>query len=193
MRKLTLFLALTLGLAACSDDPASPEEQDNTPKFDTTVAYPLKVGNSWTIETRDLINKIVQIDTHVIRLDRDTLIDGVHYFVIAGRDPTVLRNDSLGTWARNYLGMEWLQAPYRAELGDTVPRSHWEHAFVRAIDTPITVRAGSFNCVLVRTDYLSSTQYQYFTEGVGEVLTQSFRNADGLETNRRELLTYVVK
>lgn len=200
LRNLTL-LALLCGLcfaAACSDDPVTGPEGDGFAKIDTSVAYPLDVGNKWVYQIYRS-STTPTTDTITVTAARDTIINGKSWTLLGNVDfasPTftLYRSDPSGAWYfQRETGREIQASKLPPHIGDTVLGFAVEaNCFV--LDTIISVGAGKFHCVgyIEHDTQPTQTRYTYFAPGAGYVFDHIIDSA-GVETYRKELISFQFK
>ncbi len=192
---LTVFIFLSLTLVACSDDPLSPP--GSVPITKETSIIPLALGNKWEFRDThyDSDGTFLGIDSSSIFVDTMFNADGWTWHH-TNPDGLLMSIRSDGVWLRGiYLGSDILWHRYPARSGDTTilgvvyPGNSTRALHVKvvvAVDTMITVPAGTFKCIGYQSRYLDDQgkvipgydvlyKYtDYYSLGVGFVLIDQY-------------------
>lgn len=203
MKVTCLFIALFgLGLiVGCSETPSGPST--------SSVIMPLAVGNQWVSELTSFDNNgnpIISLDT--FKIESKVFENGKEVFYSSRNDPYYYLNNTLYTMVDS---LPWfiVQPPkYVSEVvrndtfviaetdsyGDPTGETYtlFLRQWVKAMDTMITVKAGTFKCFAYNSTLITpkfgfyQSERSFFSEGVGSIKSESYSDTLGLLEN----LTY---
>jgi hypothetical protein len=180
MKRMFCLMLLSALLSGCGGD------DNSTNSIHVKQIWPLKVGNQWIFEWResDSAGNVIVVDTSVLEVKKDTLIDGEMWYIItedgARTDvsvPTTVRSD--GLWVGGSSGE--LFAKYPAAVNDTFV-SGVDTAIVESVNDMVAVPAGAFICYKYKYPESAGSrayQYRYFSPGVGFIKGEEYLKTDG--------------
>lgn len=206
MKRLILFtIAISISLVSCKKG----NDGQNIQNKSVLEYYPLKVGNYWVYQTSNCDSTWTNCDS--VRMDtnyvsKDTLIDGLQYYKIAGKklinsSPVYLR-DSLN-YIVDYGGnvkfsdndfQNIFHENYIIQNNDTL-----FHYYYKMQEDPTTfaVPMGNFSCLDFRLSLFRRTEsfnheftgHSAYSKGVGLVY-ESILFATTTSGMKRELVSY---
>jgi hypothetical protein len=177
---MRLFLAISLALVGlvvlwtgCSkdDNPAGPTT--------TSVLWPLKIGNSWTIAGTSLDSNGVTIgkDTTRFTITRDTTIGGEKWYFIDSYEMLTNRSDGLWYRVKDTAFVPFLFVKHPANVGDTWKSISGLRGTRISSGTLLTVPAGTFTAVVSSYADTATGRLQftwYFAPNVGWVRSDNY-------------------
>jgi hypothetical protein len=189
---VTISLCICVGWISCR---SSTESQPNT------VAWPLKVGDTWIYRYLGYDNQGSQTSDYIDStfFSRDTIINGETWFVINNSSSAFgNRNDGLWRYALTNTSSPFLVVKYPTLVGDTYNIGSYK-ATVASINEPLNLPAGNFNCIKLEikgTDATDFIEEEYIVPNIGQVRTVRFNiSASGasIEANESNLVSYTLK
>lgn len=214
MKYIKLTPLLFLLFIACSKDSPTDSTANN-------ILMPLTIGNYWKYADIDSTRFTDKVQYYTIRVNRDTLINDIKYFII-NRDSSIINYQSLMLNRENGLnsvsdsGKPYLVYKYPVQVGEVFINgfdTRLTNIKVISIDTLVKTNAGNFRCVHYQvkdtSDMLDdlgnyngkfySTIDNYFALNVGMVkesyewVVKYTSNQEYIHRFRRELVEYSVK
>jgi hypothetical protein len=193
MKNILLILSILI-ISSC--------KKENNP-IDNGISQetiPTKIGNQWlsSITRYDTSGAILSIGNDTIWISRDTTIQGIKYFTfLEGQFIPESRNGNVSRIhlydARNTSSgfVKWdspgevIIYKYPSQIGES---------YVYALDTSITVPAGTFKCVCYKAELGEFTTLSFICPGIGFVKSEIyFSSVNSLKSYRQavvELMTY---
>jgi len=176
-----IFISLAILTIGCGNDEVSNSTGAGElnaacrESGSTCEIIPLAVGNSWTYEitTYDSLGQLLDCDTSVETIGKDSVIDNETWYSIS---PIWFTNRVDGLWFNDIGFTEGLLYKYPAQAGDSFKCDLCtDYKIVQSIDTSINLGQGSFYCL----KYLSTvpwgdTSYSYVAPGIGFFYQESY-------------------
>lgn len=168
---MCLIKSLAIGLLCMALMPGCSDPEEIIPA--PTEIFPLLTGYLWSFETEGSDSVVRQ---HVNQVIGHTVINGISWYILTYDTliRTYCRNTDEGWW---YLagedpvgnGTPSLYYRYPAKPGDQYMTSDSSLVTVVSIDTPVTVKAGTFSCYHYHmVHYRESYECEeYFAPGTG--------------------------